>query len=144
MIVPQRIQLRRTKGWRKPAEAVVLSRPSRWGNPFKVGSLVMEPGPYNSPASPYSGFMEPGTYRWTGMGGPYDYVIRPVRDAEDATALFRAYVRFHDDEWPPEGIRRELGGRDLACFCPVPADGEPDHCHADVLLVWANEEVGDA
>lgn len=31
-----RIQLRRTKGWRKPPGAVVVSRPSRWGNPFKV------------------------------------------------------------------------------------------------------------
>ena len=32
-----RIQLRRTKGWRKPAGAVVVARPSRWGNPFVVG-----------------------------------------------------------------------------------------------------------
>ena len=30
---PRRIQLRRTSGWRKPADAVVVSRPSRWGNP---------------------------------------------------------------------------------------------------------------
>lgn len=31
---PKRIQLRRTKGWRKPEGAVVVSRPSKWGNPF--------------------------------------------------------------------------------------------------------------
>jgi hypothetical protein len=30
---PRRIQLRRTAGWRKPEDAVVVSRPSRWGNP---------------------------------------------------------------------------------------------------------------
>jgi hypothetical protein len=30
---PQRIQLRRTPRWRKPDGAVVVSRPSRWGNP---------------------------------------------------------------------------------------------------------------
>ena len=35
--MPERIQLRRTKGWRKPAGAVVVARPSRWGNPFRVG-----------------------------------------------------------------------------------------------------------
>lgn len=35
--MPVRIQLRRTKGWRKPAGAVVVSRPSRWGNPHRVG-----------------------------------------------------------------------------------------------------------
>jgi len=34
--VPERIQLRRSKGWRKPPGAVVVSRPSRWGNPFPV------------------------------------------------------------------------------------------------------------
>jgi Domain of unknown function (DUF4326) len=34
--VPERIQLRRTKGWRKPPSAVVVSRPSRWGNPFRI------------------------------------------------------------------------------------------------------------
>jgi Domain of unknown function (DUF4326) len=32
--VAQRIRLQRTRGWRKPPEAVVVARPSRWGNPF--------------------------------------------------------------------------------------------------------------
>ena len=35
--IPKRIQLRRTKGWRIPPNTVVVSRPSKWGNPFKVG-----------------------------------------------------------------------------------------------------------
>jgi hypothetical protein len=34
--LPRRVQLRRTKGWRKPTGAVVISRPSRWGNPYRV------------------------------------------------------------------------------------------------------------
>ena len=29
-----RIQLSRARGWRKPAGAVVVARPTRWGNPF--------------------------------------------------------------------------------------------------------------
>jgi hypothetical protein len=33
--LPRRIQLRRTKGWRKPPGAVVVARPTRWGNPFE-------------------------------------------------------------------------------------------------------------
>jgi hypothetical protein len=33
--MPKRVQLRRTKGWRKPAGAVVVARPSRWGNPLR-------------------------------------------------------------------------------------------------------------
>lgn len=36
MKYPQRIQLQRTKGWRMPPDTVVVSRPSKWGNPFKV------------------------------------------------------------------------------------------------------------
>ena len=36
-IMPQRVQRRRTKGWRMPAGAVYVGRPSKWGNPFKVG-----------------------------------------------------------------------------------------------------------
>jgi hypothetical protein len=35
--LPQRIQLRRTSGWRKPEGTVVVARPSRWGNPFRIG-----------------------------------------------------------------------------------------------------------
>lgn len=32
-----RVQLKRRKGWRKPPGTVVVSRPSKWGNPFRVG-----------------------------------------------------------------------------------------------------------
>ncbi|MFB4265341.1 DUF4326 domain-containing protein [Nonomuraea sp. GTA35] len=130
---PQRIQRRRTKGYRLPEGAVCVDRSTRWGNPFKVGALVMEPGSYASPACPYDGFMEPGTYQWTGLGGPYTYEIRRVRDAADAAALFRPYVAFHDDVYPPEEIRRDLGGRDLACWCKV---GTP--CHGDERIRLAN------
>lgn len=35
--MPQRVRLSRAKGWRKPVGAVVVARPSRWGNPFAVG-----------------------------------------------------------------------------------------------------------
>ena len=33
-----------------------------------------------------------------------------------------------------EDVRRELHGRDLACYCPL-----DEACHADVLLAVANE-----
>jgi hypothetical protein len=39
-VVPQRIQLRRTKGWRKPVGAVVVSRPSKWGNRWRVSDFA--------------------------------------------------------------------------------------------------------
>lgn len=34
--MPERIQLSRRKGWRKPENTVVVSRPSKWGNPFPI------------------------------------------------------------------------------------------------------------
>ena len=46
--MPTRIQLRRTKGWRLPPNTVVVSRPSRWGNPFllrQVEPLPPSPEP---------------------------------------------------------------------------------------------------
>ena len=33
---PQRIQLSRKKGWKKPDNTVVVARPSKWGSPWKV------------------------------------------------------------------------------------------------------------
>lgn len=35
--MPVRVQLSRKKGWRKPKDTVVVSRPTRWGNPFQAG-----------------------------------------------------------------------------------------------------------
>ena len=39
---PQRIQRKRTKGWQKPPGAIYVGRPSRWGNPFRVGERGLE------------------------------------------------------------------------------------------------------
>ena len=35
--MPERIQRRRTKGWRKPDGSICVDRTSKWGNPFVVG-----------------------------------------------------------------------------------------------------------
>lgn len=34
--MPKRLLQKRTKGWRKPPNSVVVSRPSKWGNPFPI------------------------------------------------------------------------------------------------------------
>ena len=108
---PRRIQLRRTKGWRKPEGAVVVSRPSKWGNPWRVGDEV-------SPHQPHPDVS-------IGPLGP----VLPITAAV-AVHLFRAYV----EHWHLAAIiRRDLAGRDLACWCPL---DQP--CHADVLLEIAN------
>ena len=109
MSAPKRIQLRRTKGWRKPDGVIVVARPSKWGNPWRLDGV---PGP--------------------------DDVRRQVcadRFRADLSAVIDApWDGPHDIEFRviAESIA-ELRGRDLACWCPL---DQP--CHADVLLELAN------
>jgi hypothetical protein len=81
-----------------PAGAVYVGRPSRWGNPYKVGRR--------------------------------DFEGRPIRTVEDVIAAYRRWVVM----FKVTAARRELAGRDLACWCPL---DQP--CHADVLLQVANQ-----
>lgn len=37
MTTPQRIQLKRTRGWRMPPNTVKVDRSTKWGNPFIQG-----------------------------------------------------------------------------------------------------------
>jgi hypothetical protein len=37
MNTPERIQRKRSKGWRMPENTVSVTRPGKWGNPFEVG-----------------------------------------------------------------------------------------------------------
>lgn len=34
-----RFQQQRRRGWKKPADGVIVSRPSRWGNPFPLSDF---------------------------------------------------------------------------------------------------------
>jgi hypothetical protein len=34
--VPQRIQRKRTKGWKMPENTVYVGRPGKWGNPYII------------------------------------------------------------------------------------------------------------
>lgn len=36
--MPERVQLRRAKGWRMPPNTVKVDRTTKWGNPFVPGS----------------------------------------------------------------------------------------------------------
>jgi hypothetical protein len=39
---PQRIQLSRKKGWKLPPNTVVVARPRKWGNPYRVGQTDVD------------------------------------------------------------------------------------------------------
>jgi hypothetical protein len=121
MTQPVRLQLSRSKGFNlqklsretNGLEAVVVARPSLFGNPFTVTTK-----------------MRPGTKV---MGGTYI----AVPTIGDAIECFREMLA----EESAEGSRAaqvlkhlgDLRGNNLACWCKP---GEP--CHADVLLEIAN------
>lgn len=130
--LPKRIQRRRTSGWRMPDGAVYVGRPTRWGNPWYVGTGQVT----------VQGFTEgPGA-------GQYDYhdqrryeMVVPGSQGvtvEMAVALYRddLLMNLADADSYFDELRealKALRGRDLCCWCSL---DQP--CHADVLLEEAN------
>ena len=112
LTLPVRIRRSRAKGARLTAPnglpIVCVSRPSRWGNPFSAALGTAEPA--SKPA---------------------------LRTA--SVARFRRALLTADGSLPftIEQVRDALGGKNLACWCPL---DQP--CHADVLLEVANAKHG--
>lgn len=121
--MPERIQMTRRRPWRdEHPEAIIVARPSKWGNPITFSDVGAQ---YPSLDDRQVATLIVRDFRvlaargrlafpnWRHLGGergPVDWRYPSV------------------DE-----IRAELGGHDLACWCPL---DQP--CHADVLLELAN------
>ena len=70
-------------------------------------------------------------------------VGKPCRECRgDIHTLLEALALFERDLFEDvvllEWARTELAGRDLACWCPLPDPGEPDLCHAAIVLGAVN------
>jgi hypothetical protein len=105
----ERIQRKRTKGWRMPPNTVSVCRPGPYGNPFKSKDAE-EAGYEDGPKMAVWAFRE-----W--LNGNPDFV---------AGENLHARQRILND-------LPELRGFNLACFCAL---DKP--CHADVLIELAN------
>ncbi len=92
-----------------PPNTVSVCRPGQWGNPFIV----------NPTARP-------------GSRSGVDYFNVPT--VEDAVDCYRIMCAERGPEWLAR-IKSELGGKNLACFCPL-----EQPCHATVLLEIANDK----
>lgn len=126
---PRRVQRKRTKGWKMPAGAVYVGRPTKWGNPWTVAEWREQMGRLHR--------------SFLGVTPSRSELDREARDIA-STCFYSAMVdrigdpdyleHEHPGFYPPlDQIRDELGGKDLACWCP------PDEpCHADTLLKLAN------
>ena len=97
---PQRVQLKRSAGWKMPANTLKVDRTTRWGNPFSAADC----------GSVAAAVAQHG--RW-----------------------MRGEIAAPGGVEPPTGaaIRLALGGRNLACWCPLNGP-----CHSELLLAIAN------
>lgn len=131
MSTPQRIQLSRRAGFNLQEASLainglparVVARPLRYGNPFRVtredAHLWLVDGPAH------------------GLGSTVHFAFEDRESAaRRAVALFKALL---DKDGVRRRAARDLRGFNLACWCPLPKPGEPDICHAAVLLEIANE-----
>jgi len=112
----RRIQLRRTKGWRMPPNTVSCARPSVLGNPFPASLF----GQAQAVAMHEIWLREPNAQA-LGYAGDLAGKLNALRDV-----VLQELPR--------------LRGKNLACWCPPPAPGRPDCCHAATLLRLANAD----
>jgi len=96
-MIPERIQLRRAKGWKMPPNTVKVDRSTKWGNPFIVGRHGSQERCVD-------------LYRKLMAG----YLCLTTGNAT-AQELAYTYVKQH---------RHELRGKNLACWC---LPGTPCH-----------------
>ena len=88
---PKRIQLSRKKGWRLPANTVIVARPGNYGNPIRVGDLV----------------------KLEIDGSMYDTKATPAIAVE----LHREYIKGALKRCPK--LLESLRGKNLACWCRI-------------------------
>ncbi|WIE55393.1 DUF4326 domain-containing protein [Curtobacterium sp. MCBD17_003] len=126
--MPHRIQLSRRKGWRKPEGVIVVARPSKWGNPWRII-------PVHDPRFAFSDAADVVHDNSGAIVGRFDRWERDARNSAPYWAVqsFRRDLVRGELMITVDDVRRTLAGHDLACWCPL---DQP--CHADVLLEIAS------
>lgn len=102
--------------------AVSVTRPGRFGNPYKVEVYGLD--------------LALTLFDNTARGYWNPTILAHLSDDEfrETYALHRAWIAQLGGN-PIEVIRNELAGRDLACWCALPEPGQPDRCHASTTLL---------
>ena len=130
--MPRRVQMTRQRPWRhEHPDAVIVARPSKWGNPFRPVRCDrrLHSDSLDEFAHPHWHILsdvEVTSARWATRGEAMPWAVKLFRLRSSELARVAPY-------WL-EDVRADLAGRDLACWCPL---DQP--CHADVLLDLANQ-----
>ena len=114
---PHRVQLKRSKGWRMPANTVKVDRTTLFGNPFSIKDYGHDRA------------VELHRLWITGERIEPSALVSAIPDL----AARRKKVL----EALPS-----VRGKNLACWCALPERDEPDCCHAAVLIALANQGDG--
>ncbi|SDJ07474.1 protein of unknown function [Frankineae bacterium MT45] len=121
----KRIQLSRALGFRKQAGVVVVTRSTRWGNPWRVVP-VRDP---NFPLGDAADVLHVNGDRSMGRFPRFS----TVPETGASYWAVRAFERDLTQEFIDD-VYEHLHGKDLACWCPLSTPTVPFYCHADVLL----------
>lgn len=127
---PRRIQRKRVRGWKKPANTVNITRPGKWGNPFFWdGGHHIFMWLNNHTAIPVIVFARKIT-----RAAAHEFCVNLFEQHVFENGIFeKAYYK--NPELCVSAIRRELKGKNVMCFCK-----EGEICHGDVLLKIANSD----
>lgn len=126
--MPQRLQRKRTPGWRAPEGAKYVGRPSKWANLWRIVPVRDNSFPFGDAADVIH--VDTGASlgrfdrisRGPGMGAPYWACHAFRRDLTEELI---------------EEARRELAGHDLLCWCRL----DQPYCHADIWIELSNMAV---
>lgn len=129
--MPVPIRLSRARGYRKPEGAAVVTRPGPFGNPFKL--LPPADAADKSWRIAFAG-SGPNRPDWATEVETGRHASE-VEAAGAAVAACRRWLLEPAQAKLLERGRRELRGKDLACWCPL---DQP--CHRDVWLELANTD----
>jgi hypothetical protein len=128
MILPRRIQRKRTKGWKMPPNTVSVTRPGKWGNPFYI--INEEGAPWITDArDPSMPVLNYDVRELLGMPAEGPLLWSDARRA--VVELFRQQCC--------DRSFADLRGKNLACWCLLTNEhGGKFYCHADIILERAN------
>ncbi len=155
MTAPQRIQMRRAKGWRKPEGVIYVGRPGPYGNPFRDSSWLMwmsialglradRPGRHRAAVLLHRSWLTGQPVRLREYdaisnaeydGGSIEFGDGSTLSMGDHVAGIAAFSAslYEAPVLPERPDLAPLRDRDLACWCHA---DQP--CHADTLIDLAN------
>ena len=118
--MPFRVQRKRTKGYKMPENTKSVTRPHKFGNPYKIGMHNVWDIKDRETSKSLKDIL-------VAKNGENKY-----HTIEDTLLAYREKIKA--SVAMQRIIKRELVGKNLACFCPLSSP-----CHADILLEVANE-----